>query len=92
MKIESMDLKTVYPQHCEEALRPVIDGLQTAKMGMKAKKGQKYLKLMLIGNLGDGETNGSGGIRGRVGIGEIRDDAMGLIQGLAVSGCHVENY
>jgi hypothetical protein len=35
-------------------------------MGMRAKKGQKFLKVMLIGDLGDGETNGSGTIKERM--------------------------
>jgi hypothetical protein len=84
LRIALMDLKKVYPGHCEETLRPVIDGLTAGGMGMKTKEGQKFMKVMLIGNLGDGETNGSGGIKERVGMGDIREDAMGLILGLAL--------
>ncbi|KIW14145.1 hypothetical protein PV08_06926 [Exophiala spinifera] len=93
MVIQSMHLENLYPQHCEETLRPVIDGLKTEKGGMRSKEGQKFVKVMLVGPLGDGEmvsssgsgsSSSTGGVKERVGIGEIRDDAIGLIQGLAV--------
>lgn len=84
MRIALMNLKATFPGHCDEMMETVIDGLTTSGSGMRSKKGQKFLKVMLIGNLGDGETNGSGGIKERVGMGEIRDDAMGLIQKLAI--------
>ncbi|KAI0409843.1 heterokaryon incompatibility protein-domain-containing protein [Xylaria palmicola] len=83
MRIMRQGLESKFPGHCEETMRPVIDGLTAAGLGMKAKQGQSFIKLMLIGHLGDGETNGGGGIKERVGLGEIRDNALGLIQGLA---------
>ncbi|KAL0939225.1 uncharacterized protein CTRU02_205835 [Colletotrichum truncatum] len=82
-RIALQDLKNTFPGHCEETLRPIIEGLTAAGSGMRAKKGQKFLKLMLIGDLCHGETSGSGGIKEKVGMGEIRDDALGLMRGLA---------
>jgi hypothetical protein len=84
LRVEAMNLVATFPGHCDETMEAQIDSLTTSGSGMRSKKGQSFFKVMLIGNLGDGETNGSGGIKERVGMGEVRDDAMGLIRGLAV--------
>ncbi|KAI0517907.1 heterokaryon incompatibility protein-domain-containing protein [Xylaria bambusicola] len=78
------DLGSRFPGHCEETMRPAIDGLTSAGFGMRAKEGQQFIKVMLMGDLtGEGSGGSSGAISERIGMGEIRDDAMGLIQGLA---------
>jgi hypothetical protein len=60
MRLAFQGLKSQFPGHSEETLRPVLEGLAAERSGMRAKQGQKFIKSMLIGHLGDGETNGSG--------------------------------
>ncbi|KAI3330243.1 heterokaryon incompatibility protein-domain-containing protein [Ustulina deusta] len=83
-RVSLENLESKFPGHCEETVRPVIDRLTSVGAGMRAKEGQEFIKLMLIGDPGDGVTDDAGGtIKERTGMGEIRNDVLGLIQGLA---------
>lgn len=81
---ETIGLKKTFPGHSDETLHSAIERSIASRIGMRAKKGQRYMKVFLLQVVGDNKINGTGCIQERVGIGDIRDDALDLIPELAV--------
>ncbi|KAJ0135034.1 Uncharacterized protein HZ326_21931 [Fusarium oxysporum f. sp. albedinis] len=69
--------------HTRAELQRIVDELKEGGQGMTENDSVGFAQVLLIGNLGDGENNGSAGLKERVGVGEVREEALGLVDGLA---------
>lgn len=49
---------------------------------MREDESAKFYQILLIGCLGDGENNGSGEVKKKLGMGEVLEDALGKIEQL----------
>jgi hypothetical protein len=72
-----------FPGHSEELLARQIKWLQQ-DVKTRVDKSVLFFQIMLIGHLGDGTNNGSGGIKEKIGIGEPREDSLGMLKGLGM--------
>ncbi|KAH6867531.1 heterokaryon incompatibility protein-domain-containing protein [Thelonectria olida] len=73
-----------FPGHTAADLQCIVDSLKLGGKGMSEKDSVGFLQILLIGHLGDGQNNGSGGLKERIGIGEVREETLALINGLAL--------
>jgi len=72
-----------FPGHTEEELQLIVESLKAGGSGMSAGESAEHFPVLLIGYLGNRENNGSGGLKERIGIGEMRGGAFGSVDGLA---------
>ncbi|KAM6487698.1 heterokaryon incompatibility protein-domain-containing protein, partial [Trichoderma sp. SZMC 28011] len=66
-----------YTQH-------LFDAMKEVDRKKSEKKSVGFLQILLIGRLGVPDNNSSAGAKERIGIGEIREDNLALIDGLAL--------
>ncbi|KAK4078330.1 uncharacterized protein Triagg1_3346 [Trichoderma aggressivum f. europaeum] len=62
----------------------IFDDLKGVGRGMLEKKSVGSLQILLIGRLGVPDNKGSAEVKERISIGEIHEDRLALIEGLAV--------
>ncbi|KAK4072012.1 hypothetical protein Trihar35433_4076 [Trichoderma harzianum] len=65
-------------------LERIKDGLEVCGHGWLEEFSVGFLQILLTGKLGVADNNGSAGAKERIGIGEIREDRLSLIDGLAL--------